>query len=255
MESNLQRLRSFYFSGEEGAGMNRRRQAAISLSAAVISGLLVYGVYLMQLRQIQLQQTVEVIVPKQFIGTGTVLSSDHLKIISLPRKALTSEMITDLSEAVGLETAIPLGGEEPLLRWKVGKYRLLPRAGEATFQIPKDYVKAISNGIRAGDEVSVYLSDEATASRKLYSDPILVAAVKTAANVEIDNPNNPNLLSMANSDKEGMYASRRDANGSIDSINLNLTEAQWLVLDSACKGGTAKLVIAYEASSMKEEGQ
>lgn len=60
---------------------------------------------------------------------------------------------------------------------------------------------------------------------------------------------------MSSMDKEGMYASRRDANGSIDSINLNLTEAQWLVLDSACKGGTAKLVIAYEASSMKEEGQ
>ncbi len=235
--------------------MNRRRQAAISLSAAVISGLLVYGVYMLQLRQIELQETVEVVVPKQFIPTGTLLDSNHLKFISLPLKALSEEMITEMSEAVGMETSAPLGGEEPLLRWKVSKYRLLPRAGESTFQIPREYVKSVSSGIRAGDEVTVYLSDEATASRRLYANSIRVAGVKTAANLEIDNPKNPNLMSMANDDKEGMYASRRDANGTIDSINLNLTEAEWLILDTACKGGSAKLVIAFQAASIKEGEQ
>ncbi|RED56732.1 SAF domain-containing protein [Cohnella lupini] len=232
--------------------MNRRRQATISLSAAVLSGLLVYGVYLLQLRQIQLQETTEVVVPKLFVSVGTKLTSDHLKIVTLPRSAITSEMITDLEEAIGLETSVPLGGDEPLLRWKVDKYRLLPGAGQSTFQIPREYVKSVSNGIRAGDEVVVYLSDDSTASRKLYTDSIRVAGVKTAANLEIDNPKNPNLLSMASGDKEGMYASRRDANGTIDSINLNLTEEQWLMLDSACKGGSAKLVIAFQASSIKE---
>jgi hypothetical protein len=235
--------------------MNRRRQAAISLSAAVISGMLVYGVYLLQLRQIQFQETVDVVVSKHFIATGTPLGPEHLKIISLPRSALSPEMVTNLSEAIGLENSVPLGGDEPLLRWKVDRYRLLPRSGQSTFQIPREYVKSVSSGIRAGDEVTVYLSDEATASRKLYPDSIRVAGVKTAANLEIDNPKNPNLLSMANSDKEGMYASRRDANGTIDSINLNLTEAQWLALDSACKGGNAKLIIAFQASSIKEEEQ
>ncbi len=253
MEGNLLRLRFFYFPREEGDWVNRRRQAAISLSAAVISGMLVYGVYLLQLREIQLQETVEVVVPKQFIATGTQLGSEHLKVISLPLSALSPEMVTDLSEAIGMETSMPLGGNEPLLRWKVDKYRLLPRAGQSTFQIPREYVKSVSSGIRAGDEVTVYLSDETTASRRLYSDSIRVAGVKTAANLELDNPKNPNLLSMANDDKEGMYASRRDANGTIDSINLNLTEAQWLTLDSACKGGTAKLIIAFQASSIKED--
>jgi hypothetical protein len=235
--------------------MNRRRQAAISLSAAVISGMLVYGVYLLQLKQIQFQETVDVVVPKHFIETGTQLGPEHLQIVSLPRSALSPEMMTNLSEAIGLENSVPLGGGEPLLRWKVDRYRLLPHSGQSTFQIPREYVKSVSNGIRAGDEVTVYLSDEATASRKLYPDAIRVAGVKTAANLEIDNPKNPNLLSMANGDKEGMYASRRDANGTIDSINLNLTEAQWLALDSACKGGTAKLIIAFQASSIKEDEQ
>ncbi|WP_130613782.1 SAF domain-containing protein [Cohnella abietis] len=231
--------------------MNRRRQAAISLSAAVISGMLVYGVYLLQLRQIQLQETVEIVVPKQFIPIGTKLSAEHLRIITLPLTALSPEMITDMKDAIGMETSVPLGGNEPLLRWKVDKYPLLPRNGQSTFQIPREYVKSVSNGIRAGDEVSLYLSNEAEPSRKLYPESIRVAGVKTAANLEIDNPKNPNLMSMANDDKEGMYASRRDANGTIDSINLNLTEDQWLALDSACKGGTTKLIIAFQASSIK----
>jgi len=233
--------------------MNRRRQAAISLTAAVLSGMLVYAVYLLQVRQIELQEMAEVVVPRKFIDTGTKLEAAHLTTAFLPRSAITPEMITSMLEAVGMETSMPLGGNEPLLRWKVDKYRLLPGKGQSTFQIPREYVKSISNGIRAGDEVVVYLSDEATLSRKLFPEAIRVAGVKTAANLEIDNPKNPNLLSMANDDKEGMYASRRDANGTIDAINLNLTDAQWLELDSACKGGTAKLIIAFQASSIREE--
>ncbi|WP_239618463.1 SAF domain-containing protein [Cohnella mopanensis] len=235
--------------------MNRRRSAAISLSAAVLSGMLVYGVYLLQLKHIQLEETTTVVAPRQFIATGTKLEASHLTYLSLPRSAVSKEMMTDMSEAVGMETSMPLGGNEPVLRWKVDKYRLLPSSGQSTFQIPREYVKSVSNGIRAGDEVVVYLSDEATVSRKLYPDAIRVAGVKTAANLEIDNPKNPNLISMANDDKEGMYTSRRDANGTIDAINLNLTEDQWLAMDTACKGGTAKLIIAFQASSIKEDEQ
>jgi hypothetical protein len=32
-----------------------------------------------------------------------------------------------------------------------------------------------------------------------------------------------------------------------------LTDDQWLALDAACKSGTAKLVIAFQASSIREE--
>ncbi|MFC4601917.1 flagellar biosynthesis protein FlgA [Cohnella hongkongensis] len=233
--------------------MNRKKQVAISLTAAVLSGVLVYGVYLLQLRQIELQEMTSVVVPKQFIPTGTRLEEAHLTLMDMPLSALSPDMITDLSEAIGLETSMALGGREPLLRWKVDKYRLLPKSGQSTFQIPREYVKSISSGIRAGDEVVVYVSDEATESRRLFPESVSVAGVKTAANLEIDNPKNSNLLSMASGDKEGMYASRRDANGTIDAINLNLTEAQWLELDSACKNGMAKLVIAFQASSIREE--
>ncbi|MFD0673970.1 flagellar biosynthesis protein FlgA [Cohnella sp. GCM10027633] len=236
--------------------MNRRRQLTISFIAAVLSGLLVYGVYALQLRQIKLEETVSVVVPKRFVPVGTMLEEGDLKTMPLPRGAVSEQMLTSAADAVGMEASVPLGGEEPLLRWKLDKYRLLPRQGEATFQIPREYVKSISNGIRAGDGVAIYVSGESedAPSRRLFAGEVVVAAVKTAANVEIDDPKNSNLLSMASGDKESMYASRREANGAIDSINLNLTEAEWLELDTVCKGGSAKLIIAFQASSIDEKG-
>lgn len=236
--------------------MNRRKQLAISAAAAALSGLLVYGVYLLQLRQIKLEETVSVVVPKRFVPVGTILTEGDLKTVALPRGAVNAQMVKAKADAVGMETTVPLGGEEPLLNWKLDQYRLLPGPDEATFQIPKAYVKSVSNGIRAGDEVTVYVSDESeeAPSRRLFAQPIVVAAVKTAANLEIDDPKESNLLSMASGDKMGMYASRRDANGTIDAINLNMTEAQWLALDTVCKGGKAKLVIAFRSSPIGEKG-
>lgn len=234
-----------------GLSLNRGRQIRISVSAAVLSGLLVYGVYLLQMRQIRLTETIEVVVPKQFVPAGTSLGREMLTKLRLPSGAVTDEMIVDMDDADGLESSVPLGGGEPLLRWKLDKFRLLPRLGEATFQVPRDYVKSVSSGIRAGDRAIVYLSAEGGASRRLFAEPVVVAAVKTASNQEIDNPKSSNLLSMAEGDKERMYASRRDANGSIDAVNLNLTEAQWLELDNACKEGKSKLIVAFDASSFE----
>lgn len=231
--------------------MNRKRRMAVSLSAAVLSGALVYGVYLVQLRQVKLQETVQVVVPRRFVPMGATLTPDILETRPLPRSAVTGEMITDPGEAAGLEASAPLGEGEPLLRWKLDRFRLLPGAGEATFQIPREYVKSISSGLRAGDMAILYLSGETNGSRRMFPAPVVVAGVKTASNLEIDDPKNPNLLSMASGDKESMYASRRDANGTIDSLNLNLTEAQWLEIDSACKSGTAKLVVAFDAASFR----
>jgi len=235
--------------------VNHRRQAALSLAAAALAGLLGYGIHLLQLRQIRLQETVDVIAAREFVPAGATLGAEMLIRLPLPRGAVTEGMIFDAAEAVGWETTVPLGSREPLLRWKLDRFGLLPRPGEATFRIPNEYIKAVSNGIRAGDLVVVYLSDEQGPSRRLFPEPVRVAAVKTAANVELDNPKNPNLLSLAEGDKEKMYASRRDANGAIDAINLNLTEEQWLMLDAACKDGTAKLVIAFDAFAPFRQGQ
>lgn len=235
--------------------MNRKRQMAVSVSAALLSGLLVYGVYMLQVRHIRLEETEQVVVPRQFVPAGTILDRSMLKLEAVPRGAVGETAVKRLDEAVGKQAFAPLGSGEPLLNWKIGAYPLLPRPGEATFQVPRDYVLSVSNGLRAGDWANVYVSSEHEPSRRLYPEPVLVAAVKTASNLEIDNPKASSLQSMIDGDERMMYASRRDANGSIDAVNLNLTEEQWLALDAACKDGSAKLIIAFEASAFGPDGK
>ncbi|MBO7747846.1 flagellar biosynthesis protein FlgA [Paenibacillus sp. MWE-103] len=230
--------------------MNRKRHLLLSVTAALLSGLLVYGVYMLQLRQVKFQETVNVVVPLRFVAAGERLAPDMLGQKQIAKASFTDDMAMSRDELAGMEVVVPLGANEPLLRWKVDKFRLLPSQSQSTFGIPRDYVLSVSNGIRAGDKVMVYVSGEAAGSERLFPEAVTVASVKTAGNVEIDDADNSSLLSMASGDKEAMYASRRDANGMIDYINLNLTEAEWLKLDSLCKGGQSKLVIAYSPESL-----
>lgn len=231
--------------------MNRRRNAFISLISALLSILLVYGVYQLQLKQIEMQEQIKVVVPKQFIAAGKYVSEDMLEYKQLLTAAYHSRMLTNKADAVGLETVIPLGKDEPVLDWKLDKFGLMPTSEQVTFQIPKDYILSIANEVRAGDQVKLFLTGNGTSSL-LFPDPITVASVKSSANIEVTDRAETHLLSRARGDYESMYTSRRSANGSIDDINLNLTDDQWLKLDQACREGKGKLVIAYAPAQFAE---
>ncbi|MDR6551927.1 flagellar biosynthesis protein FlgA [Paenibacillus qinlingensis] len=236
--------------------MNHRRSLLISVVAALLAGALVYGVYVLQVNQVELQQTVQVVVPKDFIRAGQFIRDDMLEFKSIQKGGYTSEMMTKFTDVVGQEAMIPLGTREPILKWKVNRYHLLPNEQQATFQIPREYLLSVSNGIRAGDRVRMYVSGTDGSSRRLFDEKeVTVASVKSSANVEVDNPKNSNLLSKVEGDEEKMYISRLEANGAIDQINLNLTESEWLQIDQLCSAKKAKLVIAFSSTSILESGQ
>ncbi|MWC30675.1 SAF domain-containing protein [Paenibacillus sp. MMS18-CY102] len=235
--------------------MNKKRNVAVSVAAAVLSGVLVYGIYALQLRQAESKDMVRVVVPKRFIAAGERIGATDLAYRSIAKSAVREDMVMEPGEADGWEAVVPLGAEEPLLKWKLDRFRLLPDQSQSTFQIPRSYVLSVSNGIRAGDLVVLYVSGEADSSTRLFGKPVKVASVKSAANTEVDDSDQSNLLSLANGDKEQMYASRRDANAMIDYINLNLTEEQWLQLDELCKRGERKLVIAFSPESLNAVDQ
>lgn len=222
----------------------------MTIAAAVLSGLLVYGVYVLQLRQVKFQETVNIVVPQRFVAAGERLSADMLGVKQIAKASYVPEMSMNAGDLVGAEAIVPLGANEPVLKWKVGKFRLLPGRDQSTFQIPRDYVLSVSSGIRAGDKVIVYGSGAEAESVRLFEEPVTVASVKTSGNMEIDDMDDSNLKAMASSDQERMYAARRDANGVIDAINLNLTEVEWLKLDALCKDGASKVVIAYSSDSL-----
>ncbi|WJH37080.1 SAF domain-containing protein [Paenibacillus sp. CC-CFT747] len=229
--------------------MNRKRNLVISTGALLLAGLLVYGVYLLQIRQVELQQTVGVVVPKEFIKAGTLLTEDMLEVMPMVKGAYREQMAVRVEDLVGQENLVPLGGKEPVLLWKLDRFHLMPREGQATFQIPKDYILSLSGGIRAGDQVRLYLSGKEGAIR-LFPHDITVASVKSAANVEVDDSKQSAMTSRFSGDAEKMYASRREANGAIDQINLNLTEEEWIRIDEACRSKQSKLVIAFSSASL-----
>lgn len=233
--------------------MNRRRSLLISVVAAVLAGLLVYGVYVLQVNQVEMQQTVQVVVPRDFIRAGQFIRADMVEFKAIQKGSYTVDMMTRLADVVGQESMIPLGTQEPILKWKVNRYHLLPNEQQATFQIPKEYLLSVSNGIRAGDRVRMYVSGSDGSSRRLFDErEIAVASVKSSANVEVDNPKNSNLFSKVEGDEQKMYTSRLEANGAIDQINLNLTEKEWLQIDQLCSTKKAKLVIAFSSTSIFE---
>ncbi|MHA6480515.1 SAF domain-containing protein [Paenibacillus sp. strain BS8-2] len=235
--------------------MNRSKNMWLSLAAAVLAAGLVYGLYELQRMQVEREVSVSVVVPNRFIAAGERIGAGDLERIRLPADAHLGEMAAEVDEVAGKEAVVPMGKGEPVLVWKLNEYGLQPGQSESTFQLPKEYIRSISSGIRAGDLVMVYASGAEGESSRVFDEPVVVASVKTAGNVEIDNLERSHLLALAEGNKDGMYASRRDANGSIDAINVNLTEAQWLSIDKLCKGGTVKLVIAYSPASFERIGQ
>ena len=226
---------------------------AVSLISAILAAALVFAVYKLQIQQAELQKTVKVVAPKDFIEAGTMISPDMVELKSIFLGSFSKQqMFTEVDAVKGMEAQMPLGSGEPILRWKVDRYSLLPSRDQSTFQIPKEYIFSMSNGIRAGDRVRIYVSAVNGSSERLFPHQITVASVKTASNMEIDNPEQSNLLSKARGDAEKMYVSRREANGTIDQINLNLSEEEWLIIDQVCKTEDKKLVIALTSSTIMD---
>lgn len=235
--------------------MSRRRNLGVSLAAAVFSLLLVYGVYQVLIRQVELQKTVQVVVPRDFIPAGTLLTGEMLEYKTIVEGGVRTGMLQSFGQAIGMEALVPLGTDEPILGWKIDRFNLLPGPDQSTFHVPKEYILSVPGGIRAGDRIAVYASGKLGTVRLLPED-IVVASVKSSANTEVDNPDQPNLLGKLSNDKEKMYASRRDANAAVEQLNLNLTEHQWQVIDQACAAKQNRLVIALRAVSiLGEEGR
>jgi len=235
--------------------MLRGRKMLITLLSALLSAVLVYGLYLLQSERIQAEEQVQVVVPSEWIEAGQMITTDQLKLLSMPISLATTEMIFAITDVVGQEAVVPLGSDEPILQWKLNRYALHPNDQEATFQIPKDYIKSISNGIRAGDAVWIYSSGAEAIPTRIFQQDIIVASVKTGSNLEVDAPDEEGKNAIVRSNAEQMYASRRIANGMIEYINVNLTEEQWLYIDTLCKTGDVKLVIAYHSLPQLVKGQ
>lgn len=231
----------------------RTRKFAFALISLAAAASLVWAIYVIQLRQLELEQRVNIIAPAEFIPAGSMLTESMLRWQSIRKSAWHEDMITSMEEAVAMESLVPLGRDEPILRWKLDKFSIFPSREQATFRIPKNYVLSIASGIRAGDRVTVYISGETGQSRRLFPHRIRVASVKSASGAEVGALPSNSFKDFSDTDKERLYASRRADTEMIDHINLNLSEEEWLMIDRLCKDGAMKLVIAFSPPDAEGE--
>lgn len=224
--------------------MNRKRNFLVVVVAIGLATVLVFAIYSLQVRHLNHQLRKSVVVARNFIPVGTTITEPMLTMKQVNREDFVPTMISRLADIVGTQAVVPLGADEPLLDWKLDRTGLFPTANQATFQVPREYILSMSSDVRAGDRVFIFLSGEEVGSQKLFEQPIVVAAVKTATNTEVDNSKTSNLLQLADGNRQQLYVARRDANGTINQLNLNMTEEQWIQLDTLCKSGRNKIVVA-----------
>lgn len=222
--------------------MTRLRRLLVSLIAALIAAALVYAVYVILLKQVELQEKTHVIVPGRFIAPGTIITEDMLDVRQVLAASVDDQMITTLEAAVGKQALIPLGAGEPMLEWKLTSLMLLPEAGKAMFEIPRSYILAISGGVRPGDHVRIFVSS-ASGSRRLLAEDVSVASVKLSG-TDRDEPD-PVVRADALAGNNRRHVLALRSGQYIERIDLNLTEEQWLLIDSVCQEPEkGKLVIA-----------
>lgn len=233
----------------------RRGVTLILLVVAVcVSAILVVALYQLQEQHLIKKQEVRVIAPDQFIPVGHVLKREDLKFVSISKRNESKEMSRNLHSLVGQVAIVALGKDEPIRTWKLADNPIVPKEEEATFQIPKSYLYSISNEIRSGDHVQVFVSSMKGSSELLFPQPVVVASVKTSNNQEVEDKIEANLPNQFRSNREALARNRRNANGLIDYVNLNLTEAQWLAIDRLCKSGSARIALAFTNDNFQAKG-
>ena len=230
--------------------MGRRRTWIAIAISVTIAVLLVAVLFRVVQASVLKQQKVWVLAPSHFLPVGHVITAQDVARIVVFRDSVTDETVRSKQALIGQMVAVAMGKHEPFVRWKVARNAAIPRGDERTFQIPKSYLFSVANELRAGDAVYVYVSSR-EGSKQLFEDPVRVHAVKTASNQEVTDLAQAPFSGAFQSNAQALATSRQNANGAIDSVNLNLRPNQWLQIDQLCKAGTAHIALAYTSSAVR----
>ncbi len=155
----------------------------------LLVGLVTTGIVYYYLEQAQPEESEpvpmgEVVVARQAIPAGTVLNGEMLTLQVLPKEYLPPYAITEIQQAQGKVTTVPLAAGEPVLETKVaapgyGKvlaYRIPPGKRAVTLRVNE--VTGVAGFLRPGDRVDVL----ATLPREVAGEE---KTVLVAGNLEI----------------------------------------------------------------------
>lgn len=153
--------------------------------SVILGLLLIFGCgfgFVQYMKSYQLDvTTMETVKPVRLIQAGELITSDMLKIVSIPTVQHMDNAITKQQQIEGKRALVPIGETEEFLSWKIGEDTLYPTADETYIGFKVDIVGAVNNMVRRGDKVEVWVE---------YTEPKLLD--------ESGNIIDPDLLALTN---------------------------------------------------------
>ncbi|WP_199624422.1 Flp pilus assembly protein CpaB [Paenibacillus alkalitolerans] len=136
--------------------------------------------------------TTAALMPARLIASGEIIDASMLRKATVPVNALQPGAVTKAADVVGKTAVAPIGPEEQILPWKLADDQITPRDGERYISFKTDDVANVSNMIRRGDRVDVWvefseakeIGGELVGSLKII-EGLRVAGVRTAEGAEV----------------------------------------------------------------------
>jgi hypothetical protein len=141
--------------------------------------------------------TMRTLKPLRALQVGDIISRENVQSVLIPITAHDPNAIIELDGILGKKLKVPLSTNEEFMPWKLASSLLAPRAGQRYYSFKTDALQNVSNMVRRGDRVNVWVEFDTprrivdtnngkqwVGSVKLLEN-LLVADVKSAEGAEI----------------------------------------------------------------------
>jgi hypothetical protein len=206
--------------------------------------------------------TTAILIAKQYIPAHTKIEGDMIEVVHLDFRLKRDDAWQRLEDVIGKETAIPIGTGEQFIKWKMDILKVAPNPGEQLFTFKTDSIAAVSNMIRRGDEVQIWLELDPNLLRSEWPHVktsllpgamkvltgVKIAYVRDAQGQEVVNKDRglPSIIvSQSPADQIIHEQQRSEATGDIVSVTYVLTEMDYEKLLRAQRYGRLKMGFSY----------
>lgn len=128
---------------------------------------------------------VTTIMPSRLLNVGEIIDSSMLRHVSIPVDAHRNDAIVDADTLIGMTVIIPVGSSEEFVSWKLSKQHNVPVDGERYYAFPTDSLTNVSNMVRRGDRVDVWVEFPQSVLVEMEDKLWHLSAVKIIENLHV----------------------------------------------------------------------
>lgn len=104
--------------------------------------------------------TMTTLMPTRLLQVGEEITQDMVRPVVIPKAAHHAEAVLNFEDIRGKTVVVPIGVNEEVLRWKLTDNYIYPKEGERYYSFKTDEIQNVSNMVRQGDRVDVWVEFE-----------------------------------------------------------------------------------------------